>query len=453
MKKILGFLVLGLVLSGTASATRTTNTLITKAGGVIEIDPNGNIVWQYDQVDHSVDAKRLSNGNTLITDTTDHRVIEVNSDGTIVWQYGETGVAGSGDNQLNHPTDAERLSNGNTLIVDRYNDRVIEIEPAGTLGGTIVWQYGGTNYLNDPIDVEKLLNGNILIADSHRERVIELDLGGNIVWQYGQTDSIGSGDNELYRPWDAERLANGNTLIADYQNYRVIEVEHTGTEGGTIVWQYGGVYGSGTNQLGGPFDVERLSNGNTLIVDIIYSRVIEVNSSKTIVWQKVYPDLISPRDVEEILNPDAVYNTAYMYYQNLDNEWMAYATGWVVTYIEYVPAVGTPNITLTKEVDPTGTQTSGTELTYTITYNNIGNGTATNCVLYDAIPENSEYVGGSAQVVSGKSATIYYSTDGGSTWSTTEPADASTVTNLKWVFTEDIEPGASGSCSFSVRIK
>ena len=91
------------------------NTLITEFGlnetrinRVIEINSAGSIVWQKAGLSEPMDAERLSNGNTLITEYGDQRVIEINSTGTIKWI--KTG--------LYYPVDAERLSNGNTLIVE-----------------------------------------------------------------------------------------------------------------------------------------------------------------------------------------------------------------------------------------------------------------------------------------------------------------------------------------------
>lgn len=48
------------------------------------------------------DADRLSNGNTLITDTLNHRVVEVTPEGEVVWEYYATWA----------PYDSERISNG-----------------------------------------------------------------------------------------------------------------------------------------------------------------------------------------------------------------------------------------------------------------------------------------------------------------------------------------------------
>jgi len=56
---------------------------------VIELDPSGNVVWQYTIENRRSwpvrDANRLSNGNTLITES--DRIIEVTKDGQVVWQF------------------------------------------------------------------------------------------------------------------------------------------------------------------------------------------------------------------------------------------------------------------------------------------------------------------------------------------------------------------------------
>jgi hypothetical protein len=117
------------------------------------------IVWEYSELFFPADARRLSNGNTLIADCYNHRVIEVDPGKNIVWQY-TTG--------LGYPCDAERLSNGNTLIADSGHYRVIEVDPSGN----IVWEY--SIYKGYPCDAQRLSNGNTLITDSGHNRVIEV---------------------------------------------------------------------------------------------------------------------------------------------------------------------------------------------------------------------------------------------------------------------------------------
>jgi len=112
-------------------------------------------------------------------------------------------------------------------------------------------------------------------------------------------------------------------------------------------------------------------------------------------------------------------------------------------------------ITLWKSVNPQ-TATANTTLTWTVTYRNdsglpigdpdTGNGLT---VREDAIPANTTYVAGSA-TCSGN-CTIYYSTDNGVTWNTTEPAPTN-VTRIKWFINEAIPAGSSGTVSFQSKV-
>ncbi len=113
-----------------------------------------------------------------------------------------------------------------------------------------------------------------LIADTGNQRVIEVQAqgtnGGTIVWQYGQTGIVGSGTNQLRYPIDAMRLICGTILIVDRGNNRVIEVQPTGTSGGTIVWECSASTGL---PLTAPFEAIRISNWKM--------------SSNTKAWQEI----------------------------------------------------------------------------------------------------------------------------------------------------------------------
>jgi hypothetical protein len=198
-------------------------------------------------------ARRLANGNTLMSSTGDNKVVEVNRDGDRMW------LDSSG---LLWPNEAYRLANGNTLITSRDNNRVIEVTPAGVT-------VGGYYSLTGPHNGNRLANGHTLISDSEGNRVIEVDSAGNIVWQYA---------TGLQWPRSAQRLDNGNTLIADSRNNRVIEVNRFGS----MIWSV-----TGESM---PFAAVRLDNGNTL-VSVGESRVVELTPAKSIVWQ--YPNTVA----------------------------------------------------------------------------------------------------------------------------------------------------------------
>ncbi len=264
---------------------------------VIEIDPAGNIVWQFGLGPNDVSAKSPIGVNdaqrvedlTLIAGTgapagteplcmngcADNRVMLVNPHGRIVWQYGSFGVTGSGPDQLNTPVQATWLPNGHVLISDQGNQRVIEV----TLSHNIVWQYGttgmagnGPDQLNSPNSAELLANGHILISDEANNRAIEVDRDHNIVATFTAGGTVSG-------VAFASRLPGGDTLITDSNNSRIVEVDPSDS----VVWQYFTNTEMGSNMNPLPTRAIRLKNGNTIISDQFNHRVIIVDPGKNIV--------------------------------------------------------------------------------------------------------------------------------------------------------------------------
>ncbi len=437
----------------------------------------------------------------LIADKNNHRVIEVDPNThNIVWQYGQTGVAGSGTNYLDSPHEATSLMNGNVLIADRSNNRVIEVKPTGASGGNLIWQCSTVETLTllHPIDIKRLNNGNVLITLPDGV-IVEVQPtypnGGSLVWKC--TPASGA-KFSLGVPWEAERLPDGTTLIAEsgkvirinsagteilweYENLnistdasllpngnilivefgsnRVIEVMPSGTSSGTIVWQYGGTYGSGPNQLSNPREAVRMVNGNTLIADTYNNRVIEVKTSDypnftaasilwqqgTGVWGSGWNQLSGHCDVEE--RWQGILNQMLVEYRDMAGVPQPVVTAWVFTPV-ILPVVTPPVLEVTKTVSPAGTQTPGTELTYTIAYTNTGAGTATDAVFTDMVPPGTVYGTSTAVIATGPTGAITYSHNG----STYDSSDSAPVTHIRWSIPA-IGPGESGTLRFSVRIK
>jgi hypothetical protein len=234
------------------------------SGLAIEVDSLGQVVWGFlgGGLVNVHTARRLENGNTLISATGADRVIEFDEFGNDVWSFDD----------LSYPNDAYRLDNGNTLITDRDNDRVIEVNR----GGEIVWSY--TNLIK-PHNGSRLENGNTLICDSERDQVIEVDPAGVVVWRLA---------DGLSWPRSAQRLEDGNTLIADSRHNRVVEVDTAGNE----VWSF-------AEGIGMPYMVERLADGRTLVS--APDHLVEVDGSGELLWQW-------PGTVEVIMEGFRVYN-------------------------------------------------------------------------------------------------------------------------------------------------
>ncbi len=125
------------------------------------------------------------------------------------------------------------------------------------------------------------------------------------------------------------------------------------------------------------------------------------------------------------------------------------------------------NLSLTKSVSPLGDQVPGTDLSYTVDYQNLGTDAVTTIVIYDAIPAWTQFQVGSAlsgtAPASITSITIEYSDNNGATWVYAPvsggggaPAgyDAS-VTNVRWVFAGNLLAGGSSitGVGFTARIQ
>ncbi len=125
------------------------------------------------------------------------------------------------------------------------------------------------------------------------------------------------------------------------------------------------------------------------------------------------------------------------------------------------------NLVLTKAVSPAGAQAPGTDLAYTVDYQNLGSSTLTTIAIYDAVPTWTQFQVGSATSgtapASVTAIAIEYSDDSGATW-TYAPASGgggapagydANVTNVRWVFTGSLLAGASSTSGvgFTVRIQ
>ncbi|HKW15215.1 MAG TPA: hypothetical protein VJS69_12075 [Candidatus Krumholzibacteria bacterium] len=132
-----------------------------------------------------------------------------------------------------------------------------------------------------------------------------------------------------------------------------------------------------------------------------------------------------------------------------------------------VTTITAGNLALTKTVTPPGNQVPGTDLIYTVDYQNTGSSSLTSIVVYDALPAWTQFKVGSATTgtspatITGISA--QYSNNNGATWAYAPVSGGGgapagydrNVTNVRWVFTGNLLAGASSTTGvgFSVRIQ
>jgi uncharacterized repeat protein (TIGR01451 family) len=118
------------------------------------------------------------------------------------------------------------------------------------------------------------------------------------------------------------------------------------------------------------------------------------------------------------------------------------------------------------ERDSTGSLRSmpGDIVRYTLMAENTGAQSAHNIEVVDPIPFGTEYVAGSA---TGEGSAIFYSVDGGNTYSrqpmidvrdeqgrvVRKPAPASMYTHVKWVITQPMQPREKRALQLMVRVQ
>ena len=239
-----------------------------RGGIIMEVDWEGNILWEYvdDTLHH--DFCRMENGNTMVLcwepvpvevarrigggrPKPDVKVWsdffrEVTPEGKVVWEWHayehldpelDPICSLHTREEWTHTNTCEVLPDGNLLTSFRLLDTVAIIDKQT---GEFAWKWG-RDELGHQHDPTLLDNGNILIFDngwhsikapSPRSRVIEVDPKSNqIRWEY-----------QTQPPWEffssfisgAQRLPNGNTLICEGMTGRVFEV----TVAGELAWEY-----------------------------------------------------------------------------------------------------------------------------------------------------------------------------------------------------------------------
>ncbi len=251
-----------------------TNTLLVADAfrhAILELDRDGNIVWQFgkagnpsknlDRVSGATCARALADGRRLITDTRNHRLLLLGVDGA-------SSEVVSSEGTLTDPTYADVNSDGNFLICDSGNARVIELDNQQR----IVWQYGSPirarRLYSFPRSVEVTGPGEYLIADTANDRIVRAADGGH-------HEQIACAEAGLFWPRCVRLLPSGSLLIADGRRGRIIEV----SPHGEVLNQLADVKWDRSRKLEDPHDVRILPNGHLLITDSPQDVVLEVDWS------------------------------------------------------------------------------------------------------------------------------------------------------------------------------
>jgi len=224
----------------------------------------------------------LADGSRLVC--TDGQVEWLNTAGALEWSYTRRDNPGLGTAAWAWEFQGDD-GHAIVIIADSSAGSVFAVDR--TDSDKQVWAYSGSGAygVSDPVCVEYVPHGTgdqptVLIADDSgaAPKVIEVSWSdpSDVVWSYGGTP--GTGANQLEGPTDVERESDGSTLIADAASGRVIRVN----AGRDILWQYGA--GATAGDLSDPMGAGLQSKGDTVIADTGHGRVISVRSDYHVDW-------------------------------------------------------------------------------------------------------------------------------------------------------------------------
>jgi hypothetical protein len=234
------------------------------------VNEKNQVEWQ-EKIKDIHDAAVLPGGNILFQpDWT--TIVEMSPDKKIVWKYDAAKMNGNAGKKVEVHA-FQRLPDGVTMIAESGPGRIIEVDRDGKLLKEIKLKIARPDPHRDTRLVRKLETGNYLVAHEGEAAVREYDPIGDILWEHKVGSAV----------YSAIRLKNGNTLIGCGNGNKVIEV----TPAGEIAWKIE------KNDLPGVTlawvtMVNRLSNGNTLIVNCHAGpdnpQILEVTPDKKMVW-------------------------------------------------------------------------------------------------------------------------------------------------------------------------
>ncbi|MBN1997257.1 hypothetical protein JW935_06885 [candidate division KSB1 bacterium] len=161
------------------------------------------------------------------------------------------------------------------LVTDPQDRQVFEINADRELK---IWSYQGPD-LGWPVDAcgfDENTNFKVLITDKVNNKILIYNTENlTVEWEYGGME--GSGPNQLSDPMDAVKIPGEQQyLVADKGNDRVIIIDYEKV----VIWEYG------DNQLDSPVDVEYLPESNeVLITDQGNNRILIVDRmTKQVNW-------------------------------------------------------------------------------------------------------------------------------------------------------------------------
>ena len=249
-----------------------------KGGVMMEVDWDGNVVWEHRDPDHHHDARRTESGGAI------YMTVEKMPDDL-----------------------AANVKGGLPIEGGMWTDVLVEVDSSGNR----IWEWHSSEHLDTETDV--LTYCDMRDEWAHGNTIVSLS-GDRVMVSFRNISTVGiidkkSGEwtwrldyNTLAQQHDPSMLDNGNVLIYDNGTHRkshpmphsrVIEVSTSNSE---IVWSYTDtpLYNFFSPYISG---ARRLPNGNTLITEGMFGRIFQVTPDKQVAWEYINPHFFEAPDV------------------------------------------------------------------------------------------------------------------------------------------------------------
>jgi hypothetical protein len=238
-------------------------------GNVSLVSAEGKVLWQY-PVTHPQDCWALPNGNFLFCHLTG--VIEINPERQIVWEYK------AGPNTEVHA--CQPLPDGRVLAMENGPCRIIEIDRTGKIAKAVYLPVPPAPIkLHDQFrGVRKTADGHYLVCAKGEHKVLELDGDGHIL----RTIPVPGDVHEVVL------LPDKHLLIDCGDGHKIVELD----ENEKVVWEINenDLPGNPLRLVAG---CQRLPNGNTVFCNYLghdhltdpQPHVFEVTRDKKVVWE------------------------------------------------------------------------------------------------------------------------------------------------------------------------
>lgn len=269
-------------------------------GRIIEIDWEGNVVWEYvDPMQHH-DFHRCANGNTIY----------------LAWEKMPAALAkrvkgGRPGSELNGETWCEYIREvspkGESVWEWHVDNLEIERYPICPICPRAAFAHGNSVY--------SLPNGDVMVSFRHNHLIFVIDHSSQKVkWEMC--------DPMLGHQHDFHVIPNGNYMVfangahafgpgtvpGGAGGSRVLEIEPASRK---IVWEY---FARPGYLFSSPYisGAERLPTGNTLICEGSWGNIFEVTPGREIVWEYINPFVVPLSATRDIAGSHQVFR-AYRY--------------------------------------------------------------------------------------------------------------------------------------------